>query len=157
MSSIKTIGNINDESVVLISNDGEHFKVNVSTANHSNTIKDMIEIFTEDGPIPLPKLSGTIVEKVMIFCDYIENNPDELDKLKPWLDDTTFIHPLPKWFSDFIDVKQSVLFEIINAANFLDIQPLLNLGCKYVAKMIRYNTPEELRILFASQEQAASS
>ncbi|KAJ1968601.1 suppressor of kinetochore protein mutant, partial [Dimargaris verticillata] len=34
------------------------------------------------------------------------------------------------------------------AANFLDIKPLLNLGCKAVAKMLKGRTPEDIRSTF---------
>lgn len=34
------------------------------------------------------------------------------------------------------------------AANFLDIKPLLNLTCGAVANMIKGKTPEEIRVTF---------
>lgn len=50
---------------------------------------------------------------------------------------------------NFVDVEQSVLFDLILAANFLDIKPLLDLTCKKVAYMIKLcKTPEELRQKF---------
>jgi hypothetical protein len=44
-----------------------------------------------------------------------------------------------------ISVDQEMLFEIILAANYLDIKPLLDVGCKTVANMIKGKTPEEIR------------
>lgn len=57
-------------------------------------------------------------------------------------------------FSPFIfflfgkQVDQEMLFEIILAANYLDIKPLLDVGCKTVANMIKGKSPEEIRKLF---------
>lgn len=55
------------------------------------------------------------------------------------------------WDQKFINVDQEMLFEIILAANYLDIKPLLDVGCKTVANMIKGKTPEEIRKLFNIQ------
>jgi len=52
------------------------------------------------------------------------------------------------WDKEFCDVDQPTLFELILAANYLDIKPLLDLTCKTVANMIKGKTPEEIRKTF---------
>lgn len=47
-----------------------------------------------------------------------------------------------------MDVDQEMLFEIILAANYLDIKALLDVGCKTVADMIKGKQPEEIRKMF---------
>ncbi|KAJ3379778.1 E3 ubiquitin ligase complex SCF subunit scon-3 [Entophlyctis sp. JEL0112] len=49
---------------------------------------------------------------------------------------------------EFITVDQGTLFEIILAANYLDMKNLLDLGCKTVANMIKGKTVEEIRKTF---------
>ena len=39
---------------------------------------------------------------------------------------------ISEWDQKFISVDQEMLFEIILAANYLDIKPLLDVGCKTV-------------------------
>jgi S-phase kinase-associated protein 1 len=55
---------------------------------------------------------------------------------------------VPKWDADFIDLDHNTLFEVVLAANYMDIQPLLNLGCAKVASLLKDKTPEEIRKTF---------
>jgi S-phase kinase-associated protein 1 len=48
----------------------------------------------------------------------------------------------------YMEVDQEMLFEILLAANYMDIKALLDLGCKTVANMIKGKTPEEIRRTF---------
>jgi S-phase kinase-associated protein 1 len=41
------------------------------------------------------------------------------------------------WYAAFIEVEQEILFEIILAANYLDIKSLLELSCATVACMMK--------------------
>ena len=52
------------------------------------------------------------------------------------------------WYANFANVEQEVLFELILAANYMDIKPLLDLTCATVASMIKGKTPEEIRKTF---------
>ena len=41
------------------------------------------------------------------------------------------------WYADFVEVEQETLFELVLAANYLDIKQLLELTCAKVASMIK--------------------
>lgn len=58
---------------------------------------------------------------------------------------------ISEWDQKFLQVDQEMLFEIILTANYLDIKPLLEVGCKTVANMIKGKTPEEIRKTFNIQ------
>ena len=54
-----------------------------------------------------------------------------------------------QWDADFMERgDQEMLFELVLAANNLDIPSLLDLTCAKVASMIKGKTPEEIRETF---------
>jgi len=55
---------------------------------------------------------------------------------------------VPKWDADFVNIEQETLFELILAANYMDIKSLLDLTCAKVASMIKGKTPEQIRQTF---------
>ncbi|KAK9666779.1 hypothetical protein RND81_14G210600 [Saponaria officinalis] len=54
--------------ILLKSNDGEEFEVDVVVAEESLTIKHMIEDDCADSVIPLPNVTGKILSKVIEYC-----------------------------------------------------------------------------------------
>jgi S-phase kinase-associated protein 1 len=53
-----------------------------------------------------------------------------------------------EWYAGFVAVEQEILFELLLAANYMNIKPLLDLTCTTVASMIKDKTPEEIRKTF---------
>jgi hypothetical protein len=58
------------------------------------------------------------------------------------------LYSINYWDQTFMQVDQEMLFEIILASNYLDIKPLLDVGCKTVANMIKGRSPEKIRKIF---------
>ena len=52
------------------------------------------------------------------------------------------------WYADYVNVDQETLFEIVMAANYLDIKPLLELSCAKVASMIKGKDVKQIRQFF---------
>ncbi|KAJ1692619.1 hypothetical protein LUZ63_009317 [Rhynchospora breviuscula] len=61
----------------------------------------------------------------------------------------------------FMEVDQDTIFDLIQAANYLDINGLLDLGCRTVAEMMKRKSIEQLRDTFnikndySDEEEAA--
>merc|ERR1712014_364217 len=136
-------------NIQLQSSDGEVFRVDIEIAKQSVTIKTMLEDLgmdeDEEGPVPLPNVNAAILKKVIQWCTYHKDDPpppeDDENKEKRTDD-------ISSWDSDFLKVDQGTLFELILAANYLDIKGLLDVTCKTVANMIKGKTPEEIRKTF---------
>ncbi len=159
MSNIKTIGNITGNMLTLISKEGQGFSIDINSSKLCMTVTDMLDNLgiESDEPIDTRSVDSATLEKVLIFCDYIQNNPDKAEELTKWTDDRTFTIPLDEWFVNYITVDQKTVYDVIMAANFLNIQSLLQLGAKYIASLIRNKSPEELKTLFANPTEAAAS
>ena len=52
---------------------------------------------------------------------------------------------VPEWDAAFVDLELEELYQLILAADFLDIKPLLDLACAKVATFIKGKTTVELR------------
>ncbi|CAL0311449.1 unnamed protein product [Lupinus luteus] len=129
------------KKITLKSSDGEAFEVDEAVAIESQTIKHMIEDDCADNGIPLPNVTSKILAKVIEYCKKHVDAAASEDN-KPNDED------LKAWDADFVKVDQSTLFDLILAANYLNIKSLLDLTCQTVADMIKGKTPEEIRKTF---------
>mmetsp|Transcript_12837 Transcript_12837/g.24497 ORF Transcript_12837/g.24497 Transcript_12837/m.24497 type:complete len:163 (-) Transcript_12837:93-581(-) len=96
--------------------------------------------------IPLPNVKAAVLKKVIEFCQHHRNEP--MTEIEKPLKSAQMAEVVQKWYADFVNVEQVLLFELILAANYMDIKPLLDLTCATVASMIKGKTPEEIRKTF---------
>ena len=100
----------------------------------------------EDQEVPLPNVKSAVLAKVIQFCKHHVFNPME-EIAKPLKsDDMTKV--VSEFDAAYVDVEQELLFELILAANYMDIKPLLDLTCAKVASMIKGKTPAQIRETF---------
>ncbi|MCJ1361494.1 hypothetical protein MMC16_000594 [Acarospora aff. strigata] len=138
--------------IVLQSSDNEEIPVEREVAERSILIKNMMEDVGDAATaeaIPIPNVNATVLKKVIEWCQHHRADPpastdDDSDSRKKTTD-------IEEWDQKFMQVDQEMLFEIILAANYLDIKALLDVGCKTVANMIKGKSPEEIRKTFNIQ------
>ena len=118
-------------AVKLKSKQEEIFEVEKEVACRSVTVKNMIEDTGLDTPVPLPMVDSKILIKVIEYCKY--HHKGESDSLP---EDEKNV-----WDKDFVKVDDETLFNLILAANYLDIKSLLDLTCKTVADEIKGARP----------------
>ena len=151
---------VKNQTVVLVSGEGEKFTVDKKIAERSLLLKNYLNDMhdnnidsdsdnddeDEDDEIimPVPNVRSSVLQKVIEWAEHHKNSnfPDEDD------DDSRKSAPVDAWDREFLKVDQEMLYEIILAANYLNIKPLLDAGCKVVAEMIRGRSPEEIRRTF---------
>ena len=106
-------------------------------------LKDIIDNYGIADEIVVPAVKKSILEKVIEYCNYAANNAKPVIE-KP-LRTSNLAELIPLWYSQYIDLESETLFEIILAANFLNIPCLLELGSAKVASSIRSRSIPEIR------------
>jgi len=139
-----------EQPVTLVSSDSAEIHTTRKVAERSMLIKNMIEdLGAPEEPIPIMNVSETVLRKVLDWCDHHKDDPatttdEDAESRKKTTD-------IDDWDQKFMQVDQEMLFEIILAANYMDIKALLDVGCKTVANMIKGKSPEEIRKTFNIQ------
>ncbi|KAH7484375.1 hypothetical protein PRIC1_003684 [Phytophthora ramorum] len=135
--------------VNLVSMDGDSFEVSRSVAAMSELVKTLISDDADDDEvqeIPLPNVKSPVLSKVIEFCSQHHNSP--MREIEKPLKSADMHDVVSDWDANFVDIEQEILFELILAANYMDIKSLLDLACAKVASMIKGKTPQEIRETF---------
>jgi S-phase kinase-associated protein 1 len=138
-----------DENLTLVSQEQKKFTVSKKVALTSELVKTMAEGDREEKEIPLPNVKANVLTKVVDYMRYHAENPSK--EIEKPLKSSNMSEVVSQWDADFVDVEQELLFELILAANYMDIKPLLDLTCAKVASMIKGKSPEAIRKTFNIQ------
>lgn len=95
----------------------------------------------------MDKVNSNILRKVIVWTTHYRNNPPKLTFR------SAFTFPIEnsgisEWDKKFLDVDQKTLFQIMIAANYLQIESLEVATCKFVQSMVKGKSPEELQKMF---------
>jgi S-phase kinase-associated protein 1 len=137
---------------------GKIFQVEVPIIQKSIIIKNMLEdlgigkdetIEVEQEIIPLPNLSEACMEKMIEWCTKHKDDPPPPQVAEGEDDLAMFNDEISPEDQEFLKMEDSTLFDLILAANYLDIKGLLDLTTTHVAHLIvEARTPEGIRKRF---------
>jgi len=99
--------------------------------------------------LPLPNVKGSTLAKVVEYLKYHAETPAK--EIEKPLKSSNMAEVVSQWDAEYVEVEQELLFELILAANYMDIKPLLDLSCAKVASLIKGKTPEQIRKQFNIQ------
>jgi len=127
------------------SGDEQVFEVDRKQAEQSETIKALLaEIPDVTTAIPIKNVESKTFPKIKEWFDLVtEKETAAATPATAWSDDE-----FEKRKTEYAKIEQGALFELILAANYLNIKDLLDLCCLTVANMIKGKTPEEIRAHF---------
>lgn len=121
-------------TVRLLSSDMHVFEVPEDEAAFSQTVKNLVEDVGTDDTVALPNVDGATLGLVLAFCKQHAAG-----------------QATDEWTRDFLSVDQKTLFDVIIAANYMNVKPLLDAGCRAVADLLRGKSPEEIRTILNLQ------
>jgi S-phase kinase-associated protein 1 len=122
-----------------VSKEGDVYEVPISVAKMSTlvatTIDDDAEEDDEVREIPLPNVKDAVLTKVIEYCTHYKAEP--MTPIQTPLKSSKIEDLVQPWYAEFVKVEQVLLFELVTAANFMDIKPLLDLTCLAVSVLIK--------------------
>ncbi len=135
------------KSIGLTSSDGVKVTIEEKAAERSNLLKGLIQDYSEDSDIPMPDIRGDVLKKVVEYLThYKDSEPKEIPKPLP---SANLLDVTDEWDVTYINsIDLDTTFDIINAANYMDIKPLLDLSCGKIASLMKGKTADEIRNMF---------
>jgi S-phase kinase-associated protein 1 len=124
-----------------VSKEGDVYEVPVAVAKMSTLVATTIDDDDDDDEvreIPLPNVKDAVLTKVIEYCTRYKEEP--MTPITTPLKSSKIEDLVQPWYADFVKVEQALLFELVTAANFMDIKPLLDLTCLAVSVLIKVCT-----------------
>ena len=130
--------------LTLTSIDGIKVTIDEKSASRSVVIKDLLQHFQDERDIPMTDVRGDVLKKIVEYLiHYRDSEPREIPSPLP---SANLIEFTDEWDVTFINgIDLDTTFDVINAANFMDIKPLLDLCCAKVACVMKGMTAQEIR------------
>mmetsp|Transcript_17467 Transcript_17467/g.49336 ORF Transcript_17467/g.49336 Transcript_17467/m.49336 type:complete len:167 (-) Transcript_17467:248-748(-) len=136
-------------TVKLQSQDGKLFDIALAAAEGSELVRNI----TEDDDtevVEIGRVNSACLERIVEFMEH--NKTEPMKTIESPLEGDSFDTALKqKWFRDFINedsVTTEMLFELMEAANYMGIPSLLQLTSLKLTFMLHKKTPDEVREFF---------
>lgn len=134
--------------IFLTSSDGETFQIEEAVAKKLQIVAHMIEDNCADVAIPLTNVTGKILARVIEYCKQHVSDVSA-DSTEGSGDDEAKKKTLKDWDESFMkEFDLDTKFEIILAANYLNVKGLLDLVSQAIADTIQDKKVEEVRTIF---------
>ena len=136
-----------DKKITLKSNDGALFTLNEKAVLRSNLIAGILVDFEDNTEVPLPDVNGTTLGRIVEYLKHYENS--EPKPIPKPLKNSHIDEILDEWDFNFVDnIPLDESIDLLNAANYMDIAPLLQLACCRIASEMIDRPVDEVRELF---------
>jgi len=131
----------------LVSKDGKEFSVEKKFAFISNLVKTSMDSDASATDLPMPGVKGDTLKYVVEYMLYHRGSEPPIIE-KPLRSKVMKDVCKDAWDAEFIDKiaeNRQQLYDLILAANYMDIKSLLHLGCAKVASLIKGQPLEKIK------------
>ncbi|CAN4126602.1 unnamed protein product [Withania somnifera] len=126
--------------VTLRSNDDDEFEVEEAAVIQSEMIKNMIEDGCATSVIPLPIIDSKTLTKVIEYLNKHITKDEKEDPVEIGEEDD-----LKELDEQFLNMNLEELFDVIMAANYLNIHGLMELCCQSAADRLKNKSVRAVR------------
>ena len=137
--------------IKLQSKEGKEFTLTKKQAEISVLLKSTIQDFQGDIIVPLSEMDEKTTQKVVDYLVQFDGHmPPEIEKP---LKSANMKEVTDSWSAEFIDaLSLEELVDLTVAANFMELQPLLDLTCAKIASMCKDKSEDEIFKTFGVTE-----
>ena len=125
---------INKTHIRLISSDNQKLTIDIKSCEKSKLLKDILIDYEKEEDLPLPEVDSETLKYVIEYLEHYKNS-EPIPINKPLVNnDIKIVLEKQPWDLEFISkFSEEALYKLINAANYMDIYPLLSLSCCRIA------------------------
>ena len=136
-----------------ISEDSDNDGDNDYDINNDNSTDNHIQDANNDTPMQLINVKSECLQHIINYMNHYAQDP--MNEIPIPLNEeheheqggASFHNVVPqKWYRDFVnDQESTMLFQLVTAADYMDIQPLLSLTCLKVSSNLMGKSSEQIR------------
>jgi S-phase kinase-associated protein 1 len=136
----------------LVSKDKKEFEVERKHAFVSTLVKTSLDTDATATEVPIPGVSSAILAEVITYMNHHKGvEPPIVEKpLRSKVMKDVCKDPFDADFIDRIGENRQALYDLILAANYMDIKSLLHLGCAKVASLIKGQPLEKIKDILST-------
>lgn len=149
------------QKMILIAMEGDRISINKNQVQHSELLKALVNGNpTTEVEVPLHHIRSVTLDRVVKYMKHhdLGNPPKDIEKP---LRSAVLSQLVDQWDSDLVELTVDQLFELLMAASYLHVKPLVELVSAKLAIGFKGKTPDQLRKAmnitkdFTAEEEAA--
>ena len=132
-----------DSVVKLKSSDGKEIEIPKKATYRSGLLKGIIEDCPDNTEFPVKQVNSSLLEKIKEYLVHYQD--EEPQKIEAPLKSTNFKECVSEWDYNFLGEDIDFIFDLINASNYMDIKPLLEISSAKLGSKIKGMTSETVK------------